>query len=226
MRPIRLLLLLFTLIPALAVAPACGADDDAGPGRERVILEQRLNRTPSANGQTSWRIRLAVTPQTRITDLRLEALDPDSGRPLAFDGMNALLFRFIANPNSQRIRADFADVQAPSGARIDVPIRENNRLALLEPTDPDRDEVPTAEDNCPTVPNPDQADLDGDGIGDLCDPNPATAESLDARSSFGIGLVEGELEWTATIDDARLPPGGFLLRITVQGQDLVTDQGR
>jgi hypothetical protein len=45
--------------------------------------------------------------------------------------------------------------------------------------DLDGDGVPNAEDNCPTVPNPDQADFDGDGVGDACDLCPA---SLPSRS--------------------------------------------
>jgi hypothetical protein len=39
------------------------------------------------------------------------------------------------------------------------------------PSDVDRDGVPDGQDNCPTVANPDQADADHDGIGDLCDYN-------------------------------------------------------
>lgn len=35
--------------------------------------------------------------------------------------------------------------------------------------DTDGDEIPDVNDNCPLVPNPDQRDSDGDGVGDLCD---------------------------------------------------------
>jgi MYXO-CTERM domain-containing protein len=32
----------------------------------------------------------------------------------------------------------------------------------------DGDGVPNATDNCPAVPNPDQTDTDGNGVGDVC----------------------------------------------------------
>lgn len=40
-------------------------------------------------------------------------------------------------------------------------------------TDPDDDGIAEPVDNCPGVDNPDQADADGDGAGDACDPSPA-----------------------------------------------------
>jgi hypothetical protein len=43
-----------------------------------------------------------------------------------------------------------------------------------KPQDADADGVADAQDNCPTVANPDQADGDGDGVGDACDRCPGT----------------------------------------------------
>jgi len=40
----------------------------------------------------------------------------------------------------------------------------------LAPVDADGDGVPDATDNCPAIPNPDQANRDGDALGDACDP--------------------------------------------------------
>ena len=37
--------------------------------------------------------------------------------------------------------------------------------------DHDLDDVPDAKDNCPHDPNPDQRDTNGDGLGNLCDPD-------------------------------------------------------
>lgn len=42
-------------------------------------------------------------------------------------------------------------------------------MDIQKSVDPDHDGLPSAEDNCPDRPNPDQEDSDGDGKGDICD---------------------------------------------------------
>lgn len=64
------------------------------------------------------------------------------------------------------------------------------------PTDTDGDGVPDDDDNCPNIANADQADFDGDGLGDACDPD-IDGDGVDnefdqcARTVFGDTLLDG-----------------------------------
>jgi hypothetical protein len=46
---------------------------------------------------------------------------------------------------------------------------DKNITATFQEIDTDGDGVPDSRDNCPSIPNPDQADMDQDGLGNVCD---------------------------------------------------------
>ncbi len=63
-----------------------------------------------------------------------------------------------------------------------------------EIADRDQDGIPDSEDNCPDTYNPDQSDMDGDGIGDVCDDDylqDEESEKIVSRSK-GSGLPRNE----------------------------------
>jgi hypothetical protein len=105
--------------------------------------------------------------------------------------------------------------------------------------DADDDGVLDAADNCPQVPNPAQADEDGDRLGDLCDPCPPFAGGGDADGD-GVGdacdprpqspgdqIVFFEGFAADGLPAGWLPKGtwsvsGGSLRLTAQGTELAT----
>lgn len=87
----------------------------------------------------------------------------EAGKVTAADGAASDLFG-----NSLRLQGNTLVVGASlhdSGANAD-----QGAAYVFVVADLDDDGVPDELDNCPSSPNPDQADADGDGIGDACDP--------------------------------------------------------
>ena len=81
----------------------------------------------------------------------------------------------------------------------DVDASEFHSFKLSDPTpkppdppkDSDKDGVTDTKDNCPTVPNKDQGDFDGDLIGDTCDLCPATRPAVKV-DGFGCEASPGD----------------------------------
>jgi len=75
--------------------------------------------------------------------------------------------------DTYRIRIN-SEFNAPVGLLVNSDADYDNvvlRAATAEVGDGDGDGVPDGTDNCPNVANPDQADTDGDGTGNACEPD-------------------------------------------------------
>jgi beta-glucanase (GH16 family) len=71
-----------------------------------------------------------------------------------------------------------------------------NKISVVEPPDTDADGTPDAVDNCPLLPNSDQADHDGDGQGDVCDDD----DDDDGIPDGDDACVRSDLAPTVVID--------------------------
>lgn len=78
----------------------------------------------------------------------------------------------------------------------------------LGPPDADSDGVADSADNCPSTPNADQANADGDSLGDACDSDPAINETLQPvgtpAGSFSSAVAGRANPTTGTIDSGSV----------------------
>ena len=79
--------------------------------------------------------------------------------------------------------------------------------------DEDGDGVPAAVDNCPSVANVDQADTDGDGIGDACDPT----SGIPATDKDGITVEDTVNSVPLATDDEFSTPTSTALTVPAPG---------
>jgi hypothetical protein len=170
---------LATLSPGSHVITATATDSESNPGAASLGLTVNANVAPvvgistPADGATVLRTDV-VSFEGSATD----AEDGDLGSALTWtsslDGSIGSGESFaLANltVGAHQILASVIDAHGASGsAAISL-----NVEACAPGIDPDGDEVCDGQDNCPLVSNPDQADADGDGLGDVCDVCPTSA---------------------------------------------------
>jgi hypothetical protein len=89
--------------------------------------------------------------------------------------------------------------------------------------DDDGDAVCNADDNCPAVPNPGQADLDGDDVGDPCDSDDAALalEQATIRRSTNAPNPNGSIKARGTVETVSAAQG-IGIRVTDAGSLSVT----
>ena len=110
---------------------------------------------------------------------------------------------------------DSIEVRWPSGivqTLDDVAV--NQYLAIQECSDGDGDGACDSDDNCAVDANPDQSDVDGDGAGDICDPDAdgdGHANSVDNCVLFANpGQIDTDADACGNVCDADYDQSGLI----------------
>ncbi len=108
----------------------------------------------------------------------------------------------IELPQSQSPEPSVIEVWSP-GAFAYLANDGDVYLIDVGPLDTDDDGVDDLNDNCPSVPNNQQQDLDGDGVGDFCDPFPDQTDHIIAQCN--VELLALQLELSACMATTPVP---------------------
>lgn len=106
-------------------------------------------------------------------------------------------------------------------ARADEGCGESETFAIDNRPDLDEDGVPDVVDNCPAVGNLDQADGDGDGVGDACD---ACLNTVPGATVDGQGcppVVPGDFDHDGDVDSTDFD----LFAACISGPGIPYDEG-
>ena len=179
---------------------APGGTCDAADGSSAVVT---IN-TPAA---------VTATPSSltfTVCNVSGNEANPNNTQGVAFSS---------ATPGDYSITASVSDAE---GTYNESPAAFTLHVTAAPVTDTDGDGVPDATDNCPTVANANQADADGDDLGDVCDDN-SYAPTVSTPAADSTGNEGDTLATTGSFSDQD---GNDTIAITkVSGAGTVVDNG-
>jgi hypothetical protein len=155
----------------------CGNDGtgalDVVVGVDRAPVITDLRVVPSKFTETCRAVSIfapATDPDGQPLDYAWEIVASPEGATGRLRGANGVAQFGTQDPGSYTLRVS---VQGASGepASLEFPIHVAKAAGDCD-ADRDQDQVPDLVDNCSLIPNPDQADADNDGIGDVCTDGP------------------------------------------------------
>jgi len=166
--------------------------------------DQGLMDSLPAAQQQGDRITLLLAPRPGVTLLGYRCYDIDN----AAEVTQTLDGKAVGNCPAGGDNAWGADQRISLSAKVrHLFVLDNTRnppgtdpwgLKLLTwLIDLDTDGIPDGSDNCPTLRNPDQANLDGDALGDACDPDDDNDGVPDTKDAF----PRDRTEWLDTDRD-------------------------
>jgi putative Ig domain-containing protein/thrombospondin type 3 repeat protein/galactose oxidase-like protein len=152
-----------------------GGGSTAGKGHLFCPADKNVVLLPIPDTAGSEGVALSVTPKSNLCDdqtiagvgLTLTALDLPAGA--SFDGTTLTWTPGSAQAGTYFVTFVLEDCF--EGCFV-ADTKQAKIVVANTIIDTDGDGIPDGQDNCPTVPNPNQADSNGNGIGDACDPTP------------------------------------------------------
>lgn len=148
----------------------------SGNSNVTVVAKKRMTNkfvTFAKTNSSSWRVQLYYSQPLRVAEVRFNNLsNVISKKSAKFLYQPNNTYSVYANP--ERSVASYVDGQAGNLLFTTTGIKNLGMLTLKAnatflPADTDTDGVPDNTDNCPRLSNLDQKDLDGNGVGDVCD---------------------------------------------------------
>ena len=183
-----------------------GGDGEPSPG-DTVTYTIHIENSGTAPGSVMVTDEIPAEAASWILTEAGGGMDKTMGDTLVVDGISLLptqgtdvMFEIvIAEVPDQTSIIDTAELDDGNAAT------ELTAPELIVRVDSDGDAKFDADDNCPEVPNPDQADADGNGVGDLCEgmeTNASATESGAPETDTGTATQSATESATASVTDS------------------------